>query len=69
MQKSLAKKPAPARMNVGIEAFLGDEETEAIVIIGEIGGTAEEETAQFVKNSKIKTYLTLTENIIRFLMV
>ena len=37
-----------------IEAFLGDEETEAIVIIGEIGGTAEEETAQFVKNSKIK---------------
>ena len=37
-----------------IEAFLGDEETEAIVIIGEIGGTAEEDTAQFVKNSKIK---------------
>ena len=37
-----------------IEAFLGDEETEAIVIIGEIGGTAEEETAQFVKDSKIK---------------
>ena len=37
-----------------IEAFLGDEETEAIVIIGEIGGTAEEETAQYVKDSKIK---------------
>ena len=37
-----------------IEAFLGDEETEAIIIIGEIGGTAEEETAQYVKDSKIK---------------
>ena len=37
-----------------IEAFLSDDETEAIVMIGEIGGTAEEDSAQFVKDSKVK---------------
>jgi succinyl-CoA synthetase alpha subunit len=37
-----------------IEAFLSDDETEAIVMIGEIGGTAEEDAAQFVKSSKVK---------------
>ena len=37
-----------------IDAFLADEETEAIVMIGEIGGSAEEDAAQFVKDSKVK---------------
>lgn len=37
-----------------IELFLHDPETEAIVMIGEIGGTAEEEAAEFIKKSKIK---------------
>jgi succinyl-CoA synthetase alpha subunit len=37
-----------------LELFLGDPETEAIVMIGEIGGTAEIEAAEFFKNSKIK---------------
>ena len=37
-----------------LELFLSDDETESIIMIGEIGGTAEEEAAEYPKNSKIK---------------
>jgi succinyl-CoA synthetase alpha subunit len=33
-----------------LEMFLGDKETEALVIIGEIGGSAEEDAAQFLRD-------------------
>ena len=37
-----------------IDLFLGDPETEAIVMIGEIGGSAEEDGAQLIRKSKVK---------------
>ena len=37
-----------------LDLFLNDPETESILMIGEIGGTAEEEAAEYVKNHKIK---------------
>ena len=37
-----------------LELFFKDDKTESIIIIGEIGGTSEEEAAEFIKSSKIK---------------
>ena len=37
-----------------LELFLKDDETKSILMIGEIGGTLEEEAAEFIKSSKTK---------------
>ena len=37
-----------------LELFLKDEDTKSILLIGEIGGLAEEEASDFIKSSKIK---------------
>ena len=47
--------PIPGSNFIDILArFQNDPETEAIVMIGEIGGTAEEEAAEFIKNNVTK---------------
>ena len=37
-----------------LDLFLKDEKTQSIVMIGEIGGSAEEEASEYIKRSKIK---------------
>jgi succinyl-CoA synthetase alpha subunit len=37
-----------------LEMFLGDPETQSIIMIGEIGGSAEEDAAEFIRSNKVK---------------
>src|SRR5215217_7440078 len=37
-----------------LEMFLADEATKSIIMIGEIGGSAEEDAAEFIRKSKVK---------------
>jgi succinyl-CoA synthetase alpha subunit len=37
-----------------LEMFLADPETHSIIMIGEIGGSAEEDAAEFIRKSKVK---------------
>jgi succinyl-CoA synthetase alpha subunit len=37
-----------------LELFLADAETEALIMIGEIGGSSEEDAAEFLRRSKVR---------------
>jgi succinyl-CoA synthetase alpha subunit len=37
-----------------LEMFLADDETQSIIMIGEIGGSAEEDAAEFIRSNKVK---------------
>jgi len=37
-----------------LEMFFADPDTESVIMIGEIGGSAEEDAAEFIKQSKVK---------------
>ena len=37
-----------------VKLFMNDSDTSGIVMIGEIGGTAEEEASEYLKSQKIK---------------
>ena len=51
--------PIPGSSFIDIlRLFEDDEQTEAIVMVGEIGGTAEEEAAEFIKNNVTKPVIS-----------
>ena len=47
--ESVAIRSTAPRSSTCLEAFAADEQTEAVVMIGEIGGTAEEEAAAWIE--------------------
>jgi succinyl-CoA synthetase alpha subunit len=46
-----------------LEAFEADPETKAVMMIGEIGGTAEEEAAEFIKNKMSKPVVSYVAGV------